>query len=406
MLLSASVPPDLGADTTDNYLMACTRILKVLSNAPGRTDWQYHVESISLSLISMVSVLMGVNNHMTLAALLNMLAVLIYSLPDFGSFILSHSSDTQTTNCHLLVYLCRLILEQGHPETRNKALLTEIVTLLEALSFTAKSELAPRLVCLLNDEKVVVNLLSGDYSPRILCRIINLLVILASHSQFCQSLLFTTNVDTPEERNNDTVAIPIIQQLCFWLIDTGRRNNNDTEINTSILTFFALLSLSQPDVHFHLVTSTIVIPSLIVFISQLTTAFWEDDEELLSATTPEVSLRICTLNQTLFLLHHLIFTSVSFLNLRQKLYVPQHRIFHGLLHVFVVTFGRLSYGEAPEWIDRQGRIDLISLTDMARDILDHIIDGPEADRTWLTFQIEGDKGDDTDEEAMEVQLIG
>jgi len=119
---------------------------------------------------------------------------------------------------------------------------------------------------------------------------------------------------------------------------------------------------------------------------------------------PKKAIR--TLNQTLFLLHHLVFTSVSFLNLRQKLHAPYHRLFHGLLHMFIVTFGRLSYGEAPEWIDRQGRIDLVSSTDMARDILDHVVDGPEADRTWQAYQLEGEGINEIDEEEMEEQLLG
>ncbi|KAG6832630.1 hypothetical protein H0H92_014466 [Tricholoma furcatifolium] len=174
----------------------------------------------------------------------------------------------------------------------------------------------------------------------------------------------------------------------------------------SILAFFALLSNSQPDVHAHLLTTTTVIPTLVIFLAQLTAAFWEDDEDLLSASSEEVSMAIHTLNQTLFLLHHFVFTSTSFINLRQKLHAPYHRIFNGLMHMFIVTFGRLSYGEAPEWIDRQGRIDLVSSTDMARDILDHVVDGPEADRTWQAYQLEGDTLDDMDEESMEEQLLG
>lgn len=94
------------------------------------------------------------------------------------------------------------------------------------------------------------------------------------------------------------------------------------------------------------------------------------------------------------------------------------------MHLFIVTFGRLSYGEAPDWIDQQGRTDLVSLTgelfelkalidvmlmlwpDMARDILDHVVDGPEADRTWQTYQTEPDANSDTDEEEMEAKLLG
>ncbi|KAG5651201.1 hypothetical protein H0H81_009510 [Sphagnurus paluster] len=216
--------------------------------------------------------------------------------------------------------------------------------------------------------------------------------------------------DLPQEdKTAESQKIPIVERLCLYLMDSSRNDAEYKDAKTSILTFFSLLSISQPDVQTHLVAATTLIPSLVLYITQLTSAFWEDDEDLLSASPKEVSTAICTLKQTLFLLHHLVFTSVPVLNLRQKLHAPHHRLFHGLLHMLIVTFGRLSYGEAPEWIDRQGRIDLVSSTgsgNMARDILDHVVDGPEADRTWQAYQLEGERGNETDEEDMEETFLG
>lgn len=57
-----------------------------------------------------------------------------------------------------------------------------------------------------------------------------------------------------------------------------------------ILTFFAVLSTSEPEVNAHLLTSTTVIPSMILLLSQLTTAFWEDDEVLMSEPSSEINL--------------------------------------------------------------------------------------------------------------------
>lgn len=71
---------------------------------------------------------------------------------------------------------------------------------------------------------------------------------------------------------------------------TGNPQHKD--IKTSILAFFSLLSISEPDVHTQLVSSTIVIPALVFFLSQLTSAFWEDDADLLSASSEEVSLYV------------------------------------------------------------------------------------------------------------------
>jgi len=94
------------------------------------------------------------------------------------------------------------------------------------------------------------------------------------------------------------------------------------------------------------------------------------------------------------------------------------------MHHFIVTFGRLSYGEAPEWMNEQQRWELLFLTgddlfavftsslmkdiwtDMARDILEVVVDGPEADRTWQTYQTEAGTSSETDEEQMEKMLLG
>ncbi|KAG6916672.1 hypothetical protein DXG01_005896 [Tephrocybe rancida] len=73
-----------------------------------------------------------------------------------------------------------------------------------------------------------------------------------------------------EEKTADPQKIPLIERLCLYLTDAGRKN-------------------FEPDVHVHLLTSTTVIPSLVLFLGQLTTSFWEDDEDLLSASSEEVS---------------------------------------------------------------------------------------------------------------------
>ncbi|KAG6842176.1 hypothetical protein C0991_001669 [Blastosporella zonata] len=319
LLLGAQITSNLDVVQSDAYMSACSRCLEVIaSTLHGEQEWRYSVNSLSRPLIAMIPLLRA-----------------------------AHSRENEKQESH-------------------EALATEIITLLEALSFTVDAE----------------------------------------HVEKCDMSYDVSDPDGVEEKAADPQKIPLIERLCLYLMDTGRKDNDYKEAKTSILTFFTLLSNSQSDVHAHLLTSTTVIPSLVHHLAQLTAAFWEDDEDLMSATSGEISLAIQTLNQTLFLLHHLVFTSTSFINLRQKLHTPYHRIFNGLMHMFIVTFGRLSYGEAPEWIDREGRLELVSSTEMARDILDLVVDGPEADRTWQAYQLEGEIVDETDEEEMEVQLLG
>jgi hypothetical protein len=106
---------------------------------------------------------------------------------------------------------------------------------------------------------------------------------------------------------------------------------------------------------------------------------WDDDEDLIDASPEVITLyallypprlfvdlirrAIRTLNQTLFLLHHMIFSTTPFFNLKQKLSsVNGIRHFNGLTHTFIVTFGRLCYADPPGWVNQQGRIELVLLT--------------------------------------------
>ncbi|KAF5380404.1 hypothetical protein D9615_004498 [Tricholomella constricta] len=409
MLLGASVTPELGEGLSETYLASCTSTLKVIANASKHDDWRYSIECLSRSLISMIPALRTANSFLPLAALLNLLAVLIYSLPNFRSFILSEPFDTQTSDSRILVFLCGIILDlreiEKHPS--HEVLATEVVTLLESISLMVEAEFVDKLAYLSRNRHILMNLFRANQPSWLLARSARLLVVLASHRKLCRFLLSMPDPDLPaEEGVAESQKNHIVERLCLYLMDAGRKDAEYKDAKTSILTLFTLLSTSHSEIHAHMVASTTVIPSLVLFLTQLTTAFWEDDEDLLTAPSEEISLAIRTLNQTLFLLHHLVFTTVPVLNLRQKLHSPYHRLFHGLLHMFIVTFGRLSYGEAPEWIDRQGRIDLVSSTDMARDILDHVVDGPEADRTWQAYQLEGERSSDTDEEEMEEKLLG
>jgi len=63
-------------------------------------------------------------------------------------------------------------------------------------------------------------------------------------------------------------------------------------------------------------------------------------------------------SQTTLLLHHLIFGTDPNLNLRHKLQHAPYRPFNSISHIFIVTFGRLSYCETPSWVEAETRREL------------------------------------------------
>ncbi|KAG6916673.1 hypothetical protein DXG01_005897 [Tephrocybe rancida] len=148
LLLGAQIPPDLEDGQSDAYTTACSRCLEVIANAfHCEQDWRHSVDCLSNSLSSMVPLLRTARAVLPLAALLNLLAVLVYSLPDFGSSILSRPSDG-TNDSQILIHISAIILDQREIEKQDshEALATEVVTLLEALSFTVDPELVGKTV--------------------------------------------------------------------------------------------------------------------------------------------------------------------------------------------------------------------------------------------------------------------
>lgn len=55
-------------------------------------------------------------------------------------------------------------------------------------------------------------------------------------------------------------------------------------MKNQILTFFAILSVAHTDVHATLVGCQALVPSLVTFLTQMTTLLWEGDEFFMTST--------------------------------------------------------------------------------------------------------------------------
>lgn len=200
---------------------------------------------------------------------------------------------------------------------------------------------------------------------------------------------------SPEEKPPESARIQLVERLCVLLVDVNQKDaevrNTITRSSTYSLNYIPVQRPQVIDTHLFCTPRNVSARSawpltnlyycyplncLVPFPinGRVLGRWWGTNfgvpqrdnfvgiAKLLPLLSNLISRAIRTLNQTLFFMHYIVFTSVSILNLRQKLHVPQHRIFHGLMHLFIVTFGRLSYSEAPEWINREGRTELVSLT--------------------------------------------
>ncbi|KAF8236475.1 hypothetical protein L208DRAFT_1390557 [Tricholoma matsutake] len=406
-LLGAPVMSGLPTDLALAFSSDCARVLEVVANTSEHIDFAKAAEQVARSFVSMVPILNAANSLLPLAALLNLLTVLVFALPAFVSTLLSHHMDDG--NSRILVHVCEVIqtqLDISKEGTLREELGREIISLVQALSFNVNDDLLKKLVFFAHNRPVLMTLLHPIQPSWLLAQCGPLLVLLATHRPLCRALLSMPDTDpAPEDHGANPSRIHVIERLCSHLVDTSR----DVELQdfkACILTCFAQISISQPDAHIALLASTAVIPSLVVYLTRLTTPIWEDSEELVSSSPDTIALAIRKLNQTLSLLHHLVFGTNPIFNLRHKLYSTHYRPFNGLTHMFIVTFGRLCYADLPGWVDEQGRHDLLLSTDIARELLDLVVDGPEADSIWQAYQFETENETEDDVEEMEAKLLG
>ena len=160
--------------------------------------------------------------------------------------------------------------------------------------------------------------------------------------------------------------------LCF---PPHRVHVQAQSLKDSILIFFTMLSVAHNDALTILLESLTLIPSLVVYLTHLTTPFREDDVELMASPstitsyaptlvpllhqlTTNIGSSVRAISRTVVLLNYLVFSAEPTSSLRQKLQHAPHRQFNGISYLFIVTFGTLSYADPPEWVTDKDKIEL------------------------------------------------
>jgi len=408
ILVGLALPPE----SAEQYSNAVIRTLELVASTSQHKDYETSLQGVCRYLTSMVAILNGTDLENELAALLNLLICLSCSLPMFAPTLLALSRETGD-DCDILEVLCSIIRDHLVPTKdphSGSTLGGETVGLLEALCWNVKDDLISRLAMICNSKDIVMILLDTSQPSCLVRRGVRLLVFLATHPKLSRDLLSSSEKTqlSDEVKVKDSTRLPHIERLCSYLIDASQKDSEAVEMKTQILTFFGILSVAHADVHATLVGCQALIPSLVAFLTQMTTLLWEGDEFFMTSSEM-IARTVRTLNQTLFLLHHLVFGLEPNFNLRHRLHYAPSRTFNGITHMFIVTFGRLSCADPPEWIDSARKVELETMSEMAQDLLDLVVDGPEADSIWTAYQVDpGDPGDDsdTDEEDMEAKLLG
>ncbi|TCD60942.1 hypothetical protein EIP91_009276 [Steccherinum ochraceum] len=413
-VINTSIPAS-HADQSTVFTSSARRLLETLGATSTFTDWDPYLRTVAASLASMAGALATSSSIPPLVSLLDLIRTLSYCIPSFTSSLLSPAEDV-IKPAVIMTALSHVIISYLNPDNQGFSseetipLAMEVFKLLETLWWSVPDDLAPRLSGFFSDYRVVMVLTSPRQSMQTLIHATRTLAFLAS-----QRTLFRQFLTLPPGNGADPQAqptyyrLPQIERLAAYLSDSSREGPEAQQLRENILAFIATLSTAHSDALTIISQSYTLIPSIILFLSNVSAPFWEDDVELMSSPE-QISSCITLMSRTLSLLYYMVCSPTPKYNLSDKLQMAQ-RPFNGLPHVFAVTFGRFSFADAPEWVDDAGRAQVESLADMARELLELVMDGPELEMIWASFQPdpEGSKkmpielDDDEDEEALMMQ---
>ncbi|KAJ3849048.1 hypothetical protein EV368DRAFT_85937 [Lentinula lateritia] len=387
---------------SDEYSSQMSRILEVIASPSVEEDYDREISVVTQCLISMACAL---NN-----------SKLVRRPPShnlrngyltFWETDLAISAFAKLTiNLNILTAITQFngAIRQLAVENHSDATLpvaAEVFSLAESLCWRTPEDSLNKLNVVVRNLDILTILLDHLQPCWFLVRATRLLALMFIHPQLARSFL---SLPTPEvgERNHsvDIPKIPQLDRLCFFLVDTSRIDEESMALKENVATVLAVLSQAHPDTLNTLASSNAVIPSLILYLTHLSSAIWEETESLISSP-PSLSSTIKSLNQTIHLLHYLVFSVDPEVGLKLKLQHASSRPFNGVTHMFIITFGRLSYAPIPDWIKSDREYELSAIRDMARDLLDLVVDGPECDNIYAAYHDE-----EEDEGEMEEELLG
>ncbi|EGN99743.1 hypothetical protein SERLA73DRAFT_179920 [Serpula lacrymans var. lacrymans S7.3] len=414
MLMQAMPLQSLPHSSVETYSSASARILDVLSIASTRDEWTYTVRTVCISMLQIAGLLVAVNSIPALTALFSLLTCLTCTIPSFSPVLVSIRKDEsdEDSPAEIVSIFCTIVQNfftlfkdtKAEIDPDVASLARENMDLFESLCWQLPSDLESCLTLIVRSPQVFTILLDASQPPWLLERSARLLVWLSARKSLFRVLLSFPEPEIPNGNMADFTKLPHIEALCSLLVDTSRGGPEITSMKESILTFFSMLSQSHLDALTILVESRTLVPSLVAYLTHSSTPLWEDDD-LLRSSPSLASSTLRTINQTLFLLYMLIFGPEAAFNLRHKLQVTPSRQFNGITHMFIVTLGRLSYTDPPEWIAAKDKVELEHIAEMARELLDLVVEGPEGDSVWATYQEGPEQESEADDDEVEARRL-
>lgn len=413
MLMNAN--STMRPEIEQSYTQACSRFLEILSSVMGPTDWNTAIRIICVGLTEVLWPLTIVEDNAPLSAVINLLGLLARMLPKFNVAVLSPSREDGLPSCMELIssIITSRLNHANSMKEQFTVLAEQCLSLLEALCWNIPEQYEQVAASLLEQEMLLWTLIDRRQPTWFLSQASEIVLWLGTYSTVGELLLAQCE---PPNNPRDPLAgvqtnVPYVERLCSLLSDN--HHADAFEMHRAILSVVCLLSTTQDEGHELLAQSQVVIPLLVGFLYDLVAPVWEEDDALVHSAE-ETGRHIRLLCQALYSVHHLVTGSRDIVDLRTKLYNTPPRCFpgaRGMKHIVTLTLGRLSYADPPDWIPPEPKAELLMMAEIAQDLMGLVMEGPEADALWATFQgrdidVDSPEGEYDEEEWDAMQAAG
>ncbi|QRW08371.1 hypothetical protein RhiLY_07370 [Ceratobasidium sp. AG-Ba] len=287
------------------------------------------------------------------------------------------------------------------------------LALCETLGWQAMDDGVVRLSALARTAGVLPLMLDTSYPAPWIAKATRALCNLASRPALVRGLLSFPDLNPPV--TNESTKVPLVELLSRHLSAYRKHETEEhhKELYSNILTALSQVAITDTQSLTTLVDSLSLIPSLVSFICHVSSAIWSELELVENRALGEDHCLIDALRLAVQLLHYLSFSSDPEPNVRERLLYAPHGPFNGLVHMFIVAFGRLSSGDPPEYLDETCSASLREIRGVAEALLGIVVDGPEVEGIYDVFhdsEEDDEKVDasvedeDENEEALKMSL--
>ncbi|ELU42472.1 hypothetical protein AG1IA_03492 [Rhizoctonia solani AG-1 IA] len=258
-----------------------------------------------------------------------------------------------------------------------------ILGLFESLASYAKDDCAIKFSILSHKAEVLSILLDPAQPPPWTVRVTPSLELFTG-SPLARTLLNFSEANASSTR--EIPKVPLLECICRHLVAFRKHNINEhyRELYENILTALAQFAIADNQSLKTLVDSPSLLLSLVSFIYNVTSTIWSEVALAENATGNHEIWQ--NLRSAVQLLHYLVFTPDPMPNVRERLIYATRSPFNGSIHFFIVSFGRLAFGDPPDYLDTTCAKAIRGIRGLSEALLETVVDGPEVDGIYTVFR--------------------